>query len=121
MKKCIRFSTIAFIILAMLISTFPASAGDIKTKVTGTFYWLGEPSEDPRFRGWDTPPLDPTINHFRFDFQEFYYETDNPRLNGPGLGVTNGEYHWNADGSLAVAHLWGKGTIYADSAKTVPA
>jgi hypothetical protein len=109
MKRHIRFSTIAFSILALLLATFPASAGAIKTEVTGKVIPLTSGEIPEKY--WETDNL---ILHARHEHQEYKFETSDSRLNGWGFGDVSWEVFWNPDGTLIAIHIRGPIVITDD-------
>jgi hypothetical protein len=109
MKNYFRFTTVTFIILVLLLSPFPASAGAIKTEVTGKFITLTSGEETEKY--WETDNL---IMHGRHEHQGYKFETSDSRLNGWGFGNMSWEIFWNPDGTLAAMHIRGPIVITDD-------
>ena len=120
MKRITRVVTAALLILVLLLTAIPASAGDNKTPVTGNFYFTGEPYENPNARLWFTGRYGWLVNQCRYDYLQSLTVTTDNRLNGVADSIVNCFFHYNSDGSLAYAHLWGKSTTYQYDNFTVP-
>ncbi len=115
MKKIFRFTTIAFVIFALLLSTFPASAGATKTEVTGKVW--GVDFDGPEYKQWIS---DTYVSHWRGEQLRFQYVTDDPRLDGWAYLINNGEAHFTPDWTLLFIHVWGKWTIFAEAEGLTP-
>ena len=87
MKNYIRLTTVIFIILSLLLSTFPASAGAQKIPFTGSCELKGF-GNDPDFRYWFKAEV---MEHFRNSLIIFDCDFDEDRLDGYYLFVDN----WN--------------------------
>jgi hypothetical protein len=94
MKRHIRFSTIAFTILALLLATFPASAAE-KFPITGTCIliafppYIGDIEQSPDYRYWEPAGKEHWRNQvllFTCDFNDdrldgYFYMLDNWNIN----------------------------------------
>lgn len=115
MKKFTHIMTVAFIILALMLSTFPVSAGATKTELVGTWRFIGEPPDEEDLDAWGNDvgreifPGFMTNIQFRNDTQFFEAITGNEQFDGYMVGETSGFYHFDIDGNLLGARLWGTG------------
>ncbi len=119
MKRITRLVTAALLIFVLLLTAVPAYAGDNKTPVTGTLYFIGEP-ENPNSRFWMTGRDSWMVQQCRSSTLQMQIEASDDRLSAWVEILQNCFFHYNPDFSLAYAHLWGKSTIYQNEDFTVP-
>jgi len=113
MKTILRFG-MAFILITILLAVpLRVHAAATQTAITGIMTFKGEPYEDPNSRGWQVSPM---VYQCRNDIQQFFYDSDDPRLVGWGLGKINCTFHFGKDGSITSFQLWGKINISSDEA-----
>ena len=103
MKNYFRFTTVTFIILVLMLSTFPASAEAIKTVVTGEIYPLT--SSEPVEKSWVSGQY---VDHWRIELMEFQYVTTDVRLDGYAKLINNGDLHYAPDGTLRIYSCLGQ-------------
>ena len=116
MKNYLRFAAVIFLMLGLLLTAFPASAGAIKTYVTGEIYPLRE-SYPPEFRSWISEQY---VWHWRNELMEFQYVASDDRLLGYAKLNNNGDSHYTSDWVHLFSHVWAKWTIYAEPEYTTP-
>jgi len=118
MKKNLRFTMIVLAILALLLSTFPASAGAIKTPLEGTWRFMGEPPDEEDLDAWGRAvgreifPGFTTNIQCRNDTQYFQAITGNALFDGYASVETSCFYHFDIEGNLLGARIWGTATIF---------
>jgi hypothetical protein len=109
MKKYVRLSTIVFIILALLLSTLPASAKAEKKTITGTCElvafppWIGDLEQSPDFRWWEPGGKE----SWRNQAVMFLCNFNDDRLNGYFYALDNWNNNHNENSNF-LARSFGK-------------
>ena len=106
MNKLLRFSIVAFTLLALLMGAFPAAAKE-KTVVTG------EGSTRFEVIAGDEWVTDHYIYHFRNEYINQHFVASDP-LEGYSVMNNNGEYYFTEDWDFQYGHFWATWTIYAE-------
>ncbi len=126
MKKVFRLSTVIFIILALLLSTFPASASVTKSYFEGFSKTMPNPVDDPNQRWWPAGLPDgaagyavsQTRNATRL--MEFIVDEGDERFAGFNVAEMNLIFHVDAEGALIGARFLYKSVTYQNSDYTDP-
>lgn len=114
MKNIFRIVVVTCLMLGMLLTAIPASAGT-RTPVTGTFEvrdWI----ENPGFREWGSGPN----WHWRNEIYVYQVIANDPRLNGYDKFTNNGDIISTDEGDLIFLHVYNLGIIYAEDTFITP-
>jgi hypothetical protein len=116
MKNIIRFTVAICLVLVTLLSAFPASAGPMRTEVTGWMDGIDAPA-NPEYRDW----LSGHIYHWRNESLAFHVYSSDPRLTGYDITTSNnGDVFFSNEWDLLSVHIFSQGIIYKNEDFTVP-
>jgi hypothetical protein len=120
MKKYLYITILVFLILSMLVQVIPASAEAVKTPVSGTATYLGDPDEQPvKFRFLMTGRYDANLHWKNYVIYWTWASTD-PRLSGVSVYEANIFLQYTVDGLIKTDNVSAKETIYTNDDFTEP-
>jgi hypothetical protein len=99
MKSTTRFLVIVFLILGMLMTSFPAAAEAEHIPVSGACWIIGW-VDNPDFRYWDTN----NGSHWRHAGWLIQCDLNDPRLPQYLVGDDNWNLRWDEDGDVSHSH-----------------
>lgn len=114
MKKYFRLTTILIVILALLLPTFPASAGATKSYFVGEIANIIDLEDDPDLRTWAAGHFGFTVTQVRnqTQYMDFVVTEGDARFAGYNVAEYNNRFHFDAEGNLISAQTTYKSITY---------